>query len=190
MSDSHGGVSAAVALCHADVSPLLVRPLARGGPNGARQEWPGLRPARAAAAGGLGAGRQVWQLEVMLNGHGAYLRSDETQCQRCILLTQCTLTRRSESVTEFSGMQRMGTMSLPSTLLLALSVCVLALQIAPCHSIFSAPFSVRHSSVAPSVGAEVRHRPMRLRGGIEYYENRMDVQDAIQALKQVRKETC
>ena len=103
---------------------------------------------------------------------------------------KCTVTRRSESVTEFSGMQRMGTMSLPSTLLLALSVCVLALQIAPCHSIFSAPFSVRHSSVAPSVGAEVRHRPMRLRGGIEYYENRMDVQDAIQALKQVRKETC
>jgi hypothetical protein len=59
---------------------------------------------------------------------------------------------------------------------------LLALVPVPCESICSAPLVRRFSSVAPA--SNVRAGPLRLRGGIEYYENRMDVQEAIQALKQ------
>jgi hypothetical protein len=61
---------------------------------------------------------------------------------------------------------------------------LLALQLVPCDSIGSASFVRRSCSVAPASGTNVRGGLMRLRGGIEYYENRMDVQEAIQALKQ------
>ena len=61
---------------------------------------------------------------------------------------------------------------------------LLALVPVPCESICSAPLVRRFSSVAPASGTNVRAGPLRLRGGIEYYENRMDVQEAIQALKQ------
>jgi hypothetical protein len=61
---------------------------------------------------------------------------------------------------------------------------LLALHLVPCDSIGSASFLLRSCSVAPASGTNVRAGLMRLRGGIEYYENRMDVQEAIQALKQ------
>ena len=77
---------------------------------------------------------------------------------------------------------RIGNLSLSFAFVASVALSLLAIQLAECRLVANLPTMRRSCLSAPS--AVACSGPMQLRGGIEYYENRMDVQEAITALKQ------
>lgn len=77
-------------------------------------------------------------------------------------------------------------MSLHITVLAVTALSLFALQTAQGHLLGDTPMMRRSCTRPPSVVTNLGSGLMRLRGGIEYYENRMDVQEAITALKQAK----
>ena len=74
----------------------------------------------------------------------------------------------------------------PLGVLLSVTACLLADHFKICESSgFVAHANARPAGAPAAFHESRRNGIMRLRGGIEYYENRMDVQEAIKALKQV-----